>query len=74
MTKEQPRPDLSGAYGDREETLSWPGLFLVILYSLTVGWVCALAHSFWLWAASLEWLTDWRQPREIPRRNLRHSH
>lgn len=39
------KPDLSSAYGDRDETLSWPALILVILYSLTVGWILVLAHS-----------------------------
>lgn len=50
--KRQSKQDLSSAYGDQDDTLSWPGLLLVILYTLTIGWVRVLAHSVWLWATS----------------------
>jgi len=39
--------DLSSAYGDRDETLSWPMLALVIVYALTVGWLWALLGLVW---------------------------
>jgi hypothetical protein len=66
------RPDLSGAYGDREESLSWPKLILVILYTLTIGWVCAVAHMIWLWVTSLRWPTK-RAADAVPPARLRHN-
>jgi hypothetical protein len=45
-------PDLSGAYGDSEDTLSWPQLVRVVLYSVTVGWLLALGRFAWLCATS----------------------
>jgi hypothetical protein len=45
-------PDLSGAYSDQDQPLSWLQLFGVVLYTLTIGWVCVAAHAAWLWATS----------------------
>jgi hypothetical protein len=46
--------DLSTAFGDQDDTLSWPMLVLVIIYALTLGWLVALAglvrtrlHFWW---------------------------
>ena len=47
--KQTRKPDLSGAYGDRDETLSWPAFIGVILYSVTIGWIVALARFIRLW-------------------------
>jgi len=40
--------DLSSAYGDQDDTLSWPMLALVIVYALTVGWLVALVGFVWM--------------------------
>jgi hypothetical protein len=53
--KKEHEQDLSGAYGDRDETLSRPGLMLVIAYSLTIGWIWILARFIWLWATAPRW-------------------
>ena len=44
--------DLSTAYGDQDDTLSWPMLVLVIVYALTLGWAVALIGFVW---ARLHW-------------------
>jgi len=72
--KQRSRPDLSGAYGDSDEKLSWPTFALVILYAITIGWVCALVHMLWLWATSLQWPSQRRPPGALPRQKLRHTH
>jgi hypothetical protein len=36
--------DLSSAYGDQDHTVSWPALIRIISYSLTIGWIRALAR------------------------------
>jgi hypothetical protein len=50
--KHAPKPDLSGAYGDRDDTLSWPALILLVGYSVTIGLVSVLARFLWLVATS----------------------
>jgi len=47
--------DLSSAYGDRDDTLSWAALIIVIVYSLTVGWIWVLVRLIRLWVTSPRW-------------------
>ena len=54
-SKEVHEQDLSSAYGDRDETLGWPALIIVTVYSLTIGWIWVLARFIWLWIKSPRW-------------------
>jgi hypothetical protein len=54
------KQDVSGAYGDRDETLSWPALILVIGYSLTIGWIRVLARCIALYVKSAAHTTGHR--------------
>jgi hypothetical protein len=49
--------DLSSAYGDQDDTLSWPMLVLVVVCALAVGWLVALIGLGW---ARLHWW--WQRP------------
>ena len=59
------KPDLSGAYGDQDDSLSWPAVFLVVLYSLTIGWMRLLAQYVWDWAKERRISSDGPQLRPV---------
>jgi hypothetical protein len=65
------KPDLSSAYGDRDDTLSWPAL----LYTLTIGWAVMLGKHLWLEAKARRVSSDGHRlrlvkpiPSAMPRR------
>jgi hypothetical protein len=58
--KHADKQDLSSAYGDRDDMLSWPALILVISYSLTIGWIRLLARGISLHMKSRAYTTGYR--------------
>jgi hypothetical protein len=73
------RPDLSSAYGDCDDTLSWPRFVLVVAYSLTLGWITIVARCVWLYVTSLglrhtHFKSRIARQHLLPRSYLRHNH
>jgi hypothetical protein len=53
--------DLSGAYGDHDDNVSWFALIGIVIYSLTIGWVAVLIRCILLYGTSPQSVAAHRQ-------------